>query len=108
MDVPELARFTENYFMAFDGKPVAAPLELAQHLVLGAIEYARQLGFEPHHDFTAAAGHLGDWSGPSAITFGRDGKPFYMQGPHDNAFAIIQTLNRTVGHDNYHYVMAVG
>ncbi len=82
------------------------PLDLAQHLVLGAVEYARQLGFQPHRDFTAAAGHLGDWIGPSAITFGRDGMPFYMQGPYDSPYHVIQTLNRTVGRDNYHYVVS--
>ena len=31
------------------------------------------------------------WTGPSDITFGRDGKPFYMQGPYDNPMAVIQT-----------------
>jgi len=44
--------------------------------VFSAVEYARGLGFEPHADFAPAAGHLGPWTGPSAITFGRDGKPF--------------------------------
>jgi hypothetical protein len=107
MDMWELARFTGRFFGAFDGDPVPAPLELAQHLVLGAVEYAQGLGFEPHQDFGTAAGHLGKWTGPSAITFGRDGKPFYMQGPYDDPYAVIQTLNRTVGRDNYHYVMAV-
>jgi hypothetical protein len=106
MEMRDLASFSRTFFAAFDGEPVPAPLELAQHLVLGAVEYARGLGFEPHHDFAATAGHLGEWKGPSAITFGRDGTPLYVQGPYDNPFAIIQTLNRTVGSDNYHFVMA--
>ena len=107
MDQRELQGFTGSFFAAFDGRPVPAPLELAQHLVLGAVEYARELGFQPHPDFAAAAGHLGAWAGPSDITFGRDGKPFYMQGPYDNPTAVIQTLNRTVGRDSYHYMIAV-
>jgi hypothetical protein len=70
MDMRDLASFNRKFLSAFDGEPVVAPLELAQHLVLGAVEYARHLGFRPHPDFAAAAGHLGDWKGPSAITFG--------------------------------------
>src|SRR5881394_2681778 len=49
-----------------------------RHLVFGADAYARGLGFEPHPAFADGAGHLGGWEGPSAITFGRNGKPFYV------------------------------
>jgi hypothetical protein len=108
MDARILAQFCRTYFEAYEGEPVPAPLELAQHLVLGAIEYAHGLGFEPHPDFSATAAHLGNWAGPSAITFGRDGKPFYMQGPYDDAFAVLRTLDRTIGRDKYHYVVGVG
>jgi hypothetical protein len=38
--------------------------------------------------------------GPSAISFGCDGKPFFVHGPHDNADAVLQTLERSVGCDN--------
>jgi hypothetical protein len=65
--------------------------------VFSAVEYARGLGFEPHADFAPAAGHLGPWTGPSAITFGRDGKPFYVSGPYDNASKVMKTLQSTVG-----------
>src|SRR5258705_7482141 len=102
MDARALTRFTPTFFAAFDGEPVPAPLELVQHLVFGAVDYARDLGLEPHPDYAVAEGHLGERTGPSAITFGRDGKPFYMQGPYDDAFAVIQTLDRTVGRGNYH------
>ena len=78
---------------------------LVQHLVLGAIGYARTLGFEPHHDFDLVVDHLGEWSPPSTITFGYNGQPLYCQGPRDNAAALLATLNRTVGQGNYHYVL---
>jgi hypothetical protein len=107
MDQRELLAFRRSYFAGFDGDPVPAPLELAQHLVLGAVEYARGLGFEPPPDFAATAGQLGDWAGPSDITFGHDGKPFYIQGPYDNPTAVIRTLDRTVGRDNYHYLIGL-
>jgi hypothetical protein len=107
MEHQELPAFTRTYFADFDGDPVPAPLELAQHLVFGAIEYAKDLGFKPHPDFASAAGHLGAWEGSSDITFGRDGKPFYVQGPYDDPAAVMQTLNRTVGRDNYDYMIGV-
>lgn len=103
LDQQELLRFIRSFFAGYDGEPVPAPLELVQHLVLGAVEYARGRGLQPHPDFAATAGHLGSWTGPSDITFGRDGKPFYVQGPYDNARSVIETLDRTVGRGNYHY-----
>jgi len=71
VDEPRLDGFTRSFFSAFDRPPLAAPIELAQHLVLGSVEYARSLGFEPAADFAAARGQLGSWTGPAAIAFGR-------------------------------------
>jgi hypothetical protein len=93
MDALELREFKHRYFETFAGTPVEASIELAQHLVLGALDYARELGFEPHPDFDAAAGHLGASAGPSDITFGRDGQPFFVPGPYDDAAFIRKTLN---------------
>lgn len=62
-------------------------------------------GIRTAPDVDLVAGHLGDWTPPSAITFGRNGQPLYVQGPRDNAASITATLNRTVGKGNYHYVL---
>jgi hypothetical protein len=62
----ELKEFLDSYFIAFAAPPSSVPIELAQHLVLGAVEFARGLGFEPHPDFAAARDHLGQWDGRSA------------------------------------------
>jgi hypothetical protein len=106
VDEFRLAEFTRMFFSAFGRPPLAAPMELAQHLVLGSVDYARGLGFEPAADFAAAArGHLGSWTGPSAIGFGRLGKPFFIQGPRDDASRVMQTLQRSVGRDNYHFLV---
>ena len=94
IDALALPGFVERYFGAFAGDPVPAPVELIQHLVFGGIEYARSLGFEPHPDFAATTGHLPPLVGPSAITFGHDGKPLYIQGPHDDPDAIMRRLSR--------------
>jgi hypothetical protein len=104
MDERRAAEFTRSYFAAYQAPPLDAPVELARHLVFGAVAYAQSLGFEPAPGFAATAGHLGPWTGPSAIGFGRHGKPFFVQGPHDNAAAILQTLERSVGRDNFHFL----
>jgi hypothetical protein len=101
----ELSGFVRHYFGAFDGDSVAAPLELARHLVFGAVDYARELGFEPHRDFPAAAGHLGTWSGRSAITFGQAGEPYYIEGPWDDSRRVMRTLERTVGAGHFHFLV---
>ena len=100
-----LDAFVADYFAAHDGPPLPVGLDLVQHLVFGAIEYARALGFEPHRDLDLVVDHLGEWTPPSAITFGFHGQPLYCQGPRDSATAIMATLNRTVGQGNYHYVL---
>jgi hypothetical protein len=104
MDRRKLPDFVSSFFNAFGQPPVAAPLELARQVVFGAVDYARGMGFEPHPDFAKCAGHLGDWSGASDITFGRDGMPMYIQGPHDDTFAIMATLRKSVGDGNFHYL----
>ncbi len=105
MAASALEAFVADYFDAHGEPPLPVGLDLVQHLVFGAVEYARGLGFEPATDFDLVAGHLGPWTPPSAITFGRDGQPLYAQGPRDNAAAIMATLTRTVGKGNFHYVL---
>jgi hypothetical protein len=107
MDRRKLPDFLRHFFRAFSQPPVAAPLELARHAVFGAVDYARGLGLEPHPDFAKCAGHLGEWTGPSDITFGRDGMPLYIEGPHDNALAVISKLRQTAGEGNFRFVMGV-
>jgi hypothetical protein len=106
--VRDLAGFVERYFRAYPSQPLAVSLELAQHLVLGAVEFAHGLGFAPHRDFAAARGHLGDWRGPSAISFGRHGKPLFVQGERDDAARILATLERSVGKRGFDFIMPLG
>jgi hypothetical protein len=108
VDEQALPEFVRDFYSAYDGLPVAAPLELAQHLVFGAVEYARGLGFEPAPGFPAAAALLGPWAGPSDIEFGLNGKPFFSQGPYDDPDAIVKTLERSVGWGNFDYLVIAG
>jgi len=91
------AQFTRTFFAGYRQPPIAAPLELAQQLVLGAARYARSLGFDPAPGFDAVRGHLAEWSGVRAITFGRNGRPEYIQGPYDNAVQVQDKLRGKSG-----------
>jgi len=99
----DLPAFVRTYFKVFPSPPLRAPIELARHLVLGAAEFASGLGFASHPDFEAARGHLGagELDGPCAITFGREGRPLYVQGPYDDPIAIVATLRATIGAEGF-------
>ncbi len=73
-------------------------------IVVGAVEYAQSFGFPPHSDYRHAA-RLLEGIDPKAcgheLTFGRDGKPYYIQGPHESpavASAIMQRIQDAGGH----------
>lgn len=103
MNRRKLPDFVQLVFSAWSGlAPVPAPLDLARHVVFGAVDYARGLGFEPHPDFASGAPLLGDWQpGSSDVTFGHDGKPLFINGPHDNVPAILAKLRKTAGKGNF-------
>ncbi len=89
----ELYEFVQVYFRVHEGARTAS-IERAQEFVLGAVDYASDLGFAPHADFGPCRHLLGDWHGPSCIQFGHRGKPFFMAGPNDDAIEIMRTLER--------------
>jgi hypothetical protein len=105
MDERLAADFRGSCFAAYQARPLEAAMRFAQHLVFGAVEYARSLGFEPAPGFTATTDQLGSWAGPSAISFGRDGKPFLVESPHDDADAVLQTQEHSVGRGNFTFLV---
>jgi hypothetical protein len=107
MDRRKLPDFMRTFFSAWsDQAPVPVPLELARHIVFGAVDYARTLGFEPHPDFIKGAALLGNWeAGGSDVVFGRDGKPCYINGPRDDTYGTMAKLRKTVGDGNFDYLV---
>jgi len=84
------------------------PLELACQMIYASIEYAAQFGFEPEKEFALSQYLLpprGELEEPYKLTFGKDGKPFFIAGPRDNAQQIVRQLEKTAGLGNFHYVM---
>jgi len=85
----------------------------AKKLVLDAIAYARNLGFEPHKDYKLPSKVLQDIDETACkteFTFGKDGKPFFIAGPNDTPARckqVLDTLQRRFGPDEYHYLMPI-
>jgi len=95
----------------YEQRPQQCSLELAHQMIYASIDYAAQFGFEPQQDF-ALTQHLlvprGELEEPYTLHFGKDGKPFYIAGPHDQTGRILQQLEKTAGPGNYHYLMPTG
>ena len=88
--------------------PIDLPVALAHEIVYGSIEYAAQFDFRPHRDFARTQYVLDppdEHRRSGGIEFGRDGKPLYIAGPHDNPRVIINRLMRTVGEGNFNVVL---
>lgn len=107
IDDSDLRSYVRTYFLVYEAPALAIPIEMARELVRGAVGYARDLGFEPHPDFERTAGHLGAGEPTGVVRFGQEGKPYFVQGPSDNAPRILRTLERSVGEGNFHYLVAV-
>ncbi len=80
-----------------------APERLVK-IIEGAVDYAHALGISPHPDYGHASMLLAGIDSSTCtdpISFGRDGKPFYIQGPFDSptvAEAIVQRVRAAAGH----------
>ena len=81
------------------------------HMIYQSIEYAEQFGFEPEKDFTLSQYLLaprGELEESYKLTFGKDGKPLFISGPHDNVGRILRQLDKTAGPGNYEYLAMLG
>jgi len=86
----------------------------ARKLVEEAVAYARRLGLEPHPDYRLGARVFGGIEAKSCsrtFTFGKDGKPLFVQSPNDSATFVqhvMATLTRRLGQDGFHYTLLLG
>ncbi len=82
--------------------------EHVRKLVEGSIGYALSLGLAPHRDCAAALPIFGELESSrcaTEFTFGRDGQPYYIAGPHDSQARIreiLSTLKRVCGPNGFH------
>lgn len=69
--------------------------EDARSLILGAIDFAASFGFKPNEDWNLSGKVIEETRAyVPRFKFGKDGKPFYVQGPHDDARSIMNTLSK--------------
>ena len=81
----------------------------AHNIIYGAIDYADELGFSPTKDFSFTEYILDDQlidDGIDEIEFGKDGKPFFIQGPDDNTPRVLSKLEHAVGKDGFEFIAA--
>lgn len=79
--------------MAKDFSYVEFPYEDARSMILGGIAYAAKLGFRPQEDWNDSRHIVEDGREYNAkFEFGRNGKPYYIQGPEDDVRAIGHKL----------------
>ncbi|HZR38794.1 MAG TPA: hypothetical protein VFB12_01670 [Ktedonobacteraceae bacterium] len=79
-------------------------------MIYASIDYAAQFGFQPQKDFALSQYVLaprGELEEPYDLKFGRDGKPFFISGPRDNAERIVRQLEKTAGPGNFDYLAIV-
>jgi hypothetical protein len=83
-------------------------------LIEGAVDYARNLGLEPHADYRMARKVIADLDSSSCtteFTFGQNGKPHYISGPNDSEARIAQirqALEKSCGPGGYHITIMLG
>ena len=90
---------------------VGTDFDLAAKIVAEAIEYARELGFEPHRDFREArlllAGSRPEACATVVPLGGTDGKPYFISGPYDDVPRILATLARSRGPEGFHVTATI-
>lgn len=67
--------------------------EYCRGIILGSIDFAKNIGFEPHKDWQYAKEFVEpDKSYRTIHKFGKNGKPFYIPGPDDDFEKILEIL----------------
>jgi hypothetical protein len=83
-------------------------------LIDQCVDFAGDLGFRPHKDYKISHQLMLDMDPsvcPNQYSFGKDGKPFYISGPHETepqARKIVDTLLRRCGEGNFDYLVGLG
>jgi hypothetical protein len=81
-------------------------------LIEGAVNYAKSLGISPHSDYKKGAKVFGGIQAGECdeeFVFGREGRPFFIQGPDDDPATcerIHTALRIRLGEDGYDFEMA--
>jgi len=90
---------------------IAVSPEDARKQIESAVEYARGLGIAPHPDYRIAShifGNIDASASTRQFQYGKDGKPFYVQGPYESEARvdqILKQLTKSCGPDGFHFML---
>ncbi len=85
----------------------------ARKIITGAVHYAKNLGLSPHPDYRKAIGlfsGIDSTACPEKYEYGKDGKPFYVQGPHETIAQSRKIVNKLIekcGKGNFEYMIMI-
>jgi len=98
-----------DLFIERFGELETCTVEFANNLIFGAIDYAEEAEIKPHKSFSITEYILNPElidDGIDELEFGKDGKHFFVAGPYDKTDFIIGKLNRTLGKDNFLFMVS--
>jgi len=102
----DLEDFIENVNSSVEHPLEPCEYVYAHNLVYGALEYGEDLGFKPPLDFSVDKYLLEEDSDDIELIefdFGREGRPYYVSGPHDDVDRVHRILQKSVGSGNYDF-----
>jgi hypothetical protein len=111
--LPALYREKMYRRLADEYKLVPLKPECARKLVEGAVAYALDLGLSPTPEYRTAKLIFGDIQAEACeetFVYGKDGKPFFVAGPRDNAARreeVIHALEQRCGPGGFHFLMPI-
>ena len=85
----------------------------AKKLILSAVAYANSLDIHPHYEYKKAKMVFDDIDITDVdinFEFGRDGKPYLIQGPNDSQeqiLAWLDSLKSKCGDDKFNYLLEI-
>ena len=108
----------EKYHELIERTLASEPVErmhpsCSRKLVEQAVAFAGDLGLDPHPDYKLGKLIFGDINAvacPVSFTFGREGKPFYVNGPDDTPAVqrrILKQLEQHCGSGNFDYLRVI-
>lgn len=112
-DCIALADLSEKEYREFiEGASEHEPLDecdptLAVKIVQTGVAFASELGFRPTKDYLHGREIFGDID-PGAcvdeVPCGKDGKPIYVAGPHDDVRRVMRQLESRLGREGFYFV----
>jgi len=106
IELDEVEDLLEKFYSSHSDDYIEIEYDLANELVWGAIEYAKELGFSPEKDIKLTQYFLcaqKEVTNKYELEFGVDGKPFYFAGPNDDFEFVVRKLTAKLGNGGFEF-----